>query len=81
MGDDSVPVDILKLLGEDGLKLVTQLINKMYGSGEWGKDFIEVAACLKKLQNAATIAPTAERVERVLLRRIEEKREVALGEG
>jgi hypothetical protein len=33
------------------------------------------------LQNAATIAPTAERVARVLRRRIEEKIEVVLGEG
>jgi hypothetical protein len=34
-----------------------------------------------KLQNAATIAPTAERVARVLRRRIEEKIEAILGEG
>jgi hypothetical protein len=34
-----------------------------------------------KLQNATTIATTAERVARVLRRRIEEKIEVILGEG
>jgi hypothetical protein len=29
-GDDDVPGDVLKLLGEDGLKLMTQLINSIY---------------------------------------------------
>jgi hypothetical protein len=34
-GDDDVPGDVLKLLGEDGLKLMTQLINNsMYVTGE-----------------------------------------------
>jgi hypothetical protein len=28
-GDDDVPGDVLKLLGEDGLKLMTQLINSI----------------------------------------------------
>jgi hypothetical protein len=30
-GDDNVPGDVLKMLGEDGLKIMTQLIN-------WGVD-------------------------------------------
>jgi hypothetical protein len=34
-----------------------------------------------ELQNAATIAPTAERVAKLLRRKIEEKIEVILGEG
>jgi hypothetical protein len=33
-GDDDVPVDSLKLLGDDGLNLMTQLINNVYESGE-----------------------------------------------
>jgi hypothetical protein len=41
-GDDDVPGDVLKLLGEDGLRLMTQLINSMYVTGEWRRDFIEV---------------------------------------
>jgi hypothetical protein len=39
--DNGVPVDVLKLLGEDGLKLMTQLINNIYESGEWPKDFTQ----------------------------------------
>jgi hypothetical protein len=33
-GDDDVPGDVLRLLGEDGLKLMTQLINRIYVTGE-----------------------------------------------
>jgi hypothetical protein len=33
-GDDDIPGDVLKLLGKDGLKLMTQLINSMYVTGE-----------------------------------------------
>jgi hypothetical protein len=29
-GDNEVPPDVLKLLGEDGLRIVTQLINNIY---------------------------------------------------
>jgi hypothetical protein len=41
-GDDDVPVEALKLLWDDGLNLLTQLINNIYKSGECLKDFIEV---------------------------------------
>ena len=37
-GDDDVPEDILKMLGEDGISIVTKLINKLYETGEWPKD-------------------------------------------
>jgi hypothetical protein len=49
-GDDDVPGDVLLLLGEDGLKLMTQLINSIYVTGEWPRDFIEVTmiALMKK---------------------------------
>jgi hypothetical protein len=48
-GDDDVPGDVLKLLGEDGLRLMTQLINSIYVTGEWPRDFIEVTMiALKK---------------------------------
>jgi hypothetical protein len=30
------------MLGEDNLKLMTQLINSIYVTGEWPRDFIEV---------------------------------------
>jgi hypothetical protein len=34
-GDDDVPGDVLKLLGEDGLRLMTQRISNIYETGEW----------------------------------------------
>ena len=37
-GDD-VPGDVLKLLGEGGLQIMTKLINTVYETGEWPKDF------------------------------------------
>jgi len=33
-GDDDVPGDVLKLLGEVGLKILTKLINTVYETGE-----------------------------------------------
>jgi hypothetical protein len=41
-GDDDIPADVLKLLGEGGLKILTKLINTIYETGEWPKDFTEV---------------------------------------
>jgi len=38
-GDDDVPGDVLKLLREGGLKILTKLINTIYENGEWPKDF------------------------------------------
>ena len=62
-GYDDVPGDLLKLLGEGGLKIMTKLINAIYETGEWPKDFTEVTMiALKrshKLQNAVTIAQSA----------------------
>jgi hypothetical protein len=39
-GNDDVPGDVLKLLGENGLKIVTQLINNICETGDWPKDFV-----------------------------------------
>jgi hypothetical protein len=33
-GDDDVPGDVLKLLGEGGLKIMTKLINTIYETGK-----------------------------------------------
>ena len=58
--DDDVPGDVLKLLGEGGLKIMMKLINTIYETGEWPKDFTEVTTIAsKKLQNVATIAQSA----------------------
>jgi hypothetical protein len=46
-GDDDVPGDGLKLLGEGGLKTLTKLINTIYETGEWSKDFTEVTMIVK----------------------------------
>jgi hypothetical protein len=39
---DDVPGDVLKLLGEGGLKILTKPINTINETGEWSKDFTEV---------------------------------------
>jgi len=52
-GDD-VPGDVLKLLGEGGLKLLTKLINTIYETGEWPKDFTEVIMIALKKKTQAT---------------------------
>jgi hypothetical protein len=41
-GDDDLPEDMLKLVGEDGLRIMTQLINNIHESGDWPKDFTRI---------------------------------------
>ena len=89
-GDDDVPGDVLKLLGEGGLKIMTKLINTTYETREWPKDFTEVTMiALKKKPQAkkcsdhrtySFIAHTANRVAKILRRRIERKIEDVHGE-
>jgi hypothetical protein len=48
-GENGVPGNVIKLLGEDGLRLMTHLINNIHETGKWCKDFIEVTMiALKK---------------------------------
>jgi hypothetical protein len=89
-GDDDVPGDVIKLLGEDGLRLLTQLITSMYVTGEWPRDLIEVTMIALKKKPKATkcsdhrtisiIAHAAKIVESIPRRRIERKTEDGLGE-
>jgi hypothetical protein len=89
-GDDDVPGDVLKLLGEDGLKLMAHLINSKYVTGQWPRDFIEVTMIALKKKPKATkcsdhhtislIAHTAKTVARILRRRVERKIDDVLGE-
>ena len=89
-GDDDVPADVLKLLGDGGLKIMTKLINTIYETGEWPKDFMEVTMIALKKKPQATkcndhriislIAHTAKIVTKILRRRIEKKIEELLGE-
>ena len=88
-GDDDVPGDVLKLLGEGGLKIMTKLIDTIYETGEWPKDFREFTVIAVKVKPQGTkcsdhrtiglIAHTAKRVAEIL-RRIEKKIEDELGE-
>jgi hypothetical protein len=82
-GDDNVPGDVLKLLGESGLKIMKKLFNTVYETGEWSKDFTDVIMiALKKTTQAAKcsdnrtislIAHTAKIVAKIHRRRIEKK--------
>ena len=62
-GDDEVPGDVLKILGEGGLKIMMKSINTIYETGEWPKDFTEVTMIVLKrshwLQNAVIITQSA----------------------
>jgi len=89
-GDVDVPGDVLTLLGEDGLKIMTELINTIYKPGEWPKDFTEVTMNALKKKPQATkcsdhraislVAFTAKIEAKILRRRIERKIEDVLGE-
>ena len=82
--------DVLKLLGEGGLKIMTKLINTLYETGEQPKDFLEVTMVALKKKPQATkcidhhtispIAHTAKIVAKIYRRQIERKIEALLRE-
>jgi hypothetical protein len=81
-GYDDVPGDVLKLLGENGLRLMTQLITSIYVTGEGPRDFIEVIMIALKKPEAtkcsdhrtiSLITQTAKVVARILRKRFKEK--------
>ena len=88
-GDDDVPGDVLKLFGESGLKIMTKLINTIYETGEWPKDFTEVTIIALKKKPQVTkcsdhrtislIAHTVKIVSKIPRRRIEKKIQDVLG--
>jgi hypothetical protein len=88
-GDDDVPGDILKLL-EVSCKIITQLINHIYETQEWSKDFTEVKMNGLEEKPKATkcsdhwiislIVHTAKIVVRILGRRIGSKIGGVLGQ-
>jgi hypothetical protein len=71
------------------LKILTKLINTIYETGEWPKDFTEVTMIALKKKPQATkcsdrhtislIAHTANRVAKILRKRFERKTEDVLG--
>ena len=89
-GDYDIPGNVLKLMGQGGLKILTKLINIIYETGEWPKDFTEVTmiALKKKTQTTkcsdhhtvSLIAHTATIIAKILRRRIERKNEDVHGE-
>jgi len=89
-GDNNVPGDVLKLLGEGGLNIMRKLVNTIYETGKWPKDFTEVTMIALKKEPQATkysdhrtislIAHTAKIVAKILRRRIEKKIEDVFGE-
>jgi hypothetical protein len=82
-GHDDVPGDVLKLMEGGGLKIMKKLINTIYETGEWSKDFTEDTMIALKKKPQATkcsdhrtislIAHTAKIVAKILRRRIEKK--------
>jgi len=88
--DDDVPGDVLKLLREGGMKILTKLINTIYETREWRKEFTEVTPIALKKKTQATkcrdhrtislIAHTAKIITKILRRRIERKIEDVRGE-
>jgi hypothetical protein len=81
--DDDLPGNLLKLLGEGGLKIMTKLINTIYETGVWPKEVTKVTMFNLKNKPQATkcsehrtislIAHTANIVAKVLRRRIQRK--------
>jgi len=88
--DDKVPVDVPKMLGEYGRRIMTQLINDIFEIWKWPKDFTEVTMIVLKKPNATkcshhhTISLTAhpaKTVERILKWGIERKNENVIREA
>jgi len=82
-GDDDIPEDVLTVLGEGGLKILTKLTNTIYETGKWPKHFSEVTMIALKKKTHATkcsdhrtislIAHTAKIIVKILRRRTERK--------
>jgi ppGpp synthetase/RelA/SpoT-type nucleotidyltranferase len=76
MGYDGARRDVLQLLGESGLRIVTQLINNIYEIAEGPKDFTAVTMIAIRKKRKATkcsnhctislIANTANIIVRIL---------------
>jgi hypothetical protein len=53
-GDDDVPGDVFKIFAEGGFKIMKKLINTIYETGEWPKDFTKVTMFALKKKPQAT---------------------------
>ena len=63
--DNDVPGDVLKLLGEGGVKIIMKLINTIYETGEWPKDFKEVTMIVFKKKPQATKSSDHRTISRI----------------
>ena len=61
-GDDNIPVNLLKELGDSGLKIMTALVNKIYMSGDWPKEFLLVTMIALPKKNKQRNAATTEQL-------------------
>jgi len=74
---------LLKLFGEGGLKVLTKLINTIFETGEWPKEFTEVTMIALKKKTQATkcsdhltislIEHTGKIITKILRKRTERK--------
>jgi hypothetical protein len=88
-GDNGVPGDVLQLLGEDSVRLMTKLINSIHETRKCCKDFIEITMIALEEEPEATkcsghcpislIAHTAKTVAWIL-QRIIRKTDVVFGD-
>jgi hypothetical protein len=89
IGYDDMPGHVFEVLGKRDLEIMTLLINSIYETGEWPKDFTKVTMIALKKKTKATkcndhrtislISHTAKIITKILKRRIERKIEDILG--
>ena len=79
-GDDNIPVDFSRYWET---KIMTALVNKIYMSGDWPKDFLDVTMIARKCNDYRTIrliSHTGKIVARILSKRLESKIEEVIEE-
>jgi Reverse transcriptase (RNA-dependent DNA polymerase). len=88
-GDDNTPVDLLKEMGDSGLKIMTALVNKIYMSGHWPKDSLDVTVIALPNKNQtnwsnqrtiSVISHIEKTVARILSKRLERRVEEVIEE-
>ncbi|XP_026467813.1 uncharacterized protein LOC113371400 [Ctenocephalides felis] len=88
--DDDIPADLLKELRNNVLKKLTKLLNQIYRTGEWPKDFLDVTMIAlqkkpktNKCRDHRTISltlHTGKVLAKILTRRLENKIEQHMSE-
>ena len=61
-GDDNIPVDLLKELGDSGLKIITALVKKICMSGDWPNHFLDVTMIALSKESTQRYAVTTEQL-------------------